>query len=29
VVDVNSTADFGVGAYLLAASEMARFVDSE
>ena len=29
VVDVNSTADVGVGAYLLAASEMARFVDSE
>ena len=28
VVDVNSTADFGVGAFLLAASEMYRFVDS-
>lgn len=28
VVDVNSTADFGVGAYLLAASEMYRFVKS-
>ncbi|CAD0006805.1 glycoside hydrolase family 88/105 protein [Flavobacterium salmonis] len=26
VVDKNSTADFGVGAFLLAASEMARFV---
>ena len=26
VVDVNSTADFGVGAYLLAASEMYRMV---
>lgn len=29
VVDVNSTADFGVGAYLLAASEMYRFIDSK
>lgn len=28
VVDVNSTADFGVGAYLLAASEMYRFVEN-
>ena len=28
VVDVNSTADFGVGAYLLAASEMYRYVKS-
>tara|TARA_R110000868_G_scaffold28633_2_gene107173 strand:- start:22945 stop:24162 length:1218 start_codon:yes stop_codon:yes gene_type:complete len=27
VVDVNSTADFGVGAYLLAASEMYRFCE--
>ena len=27
VVDINSTADFGVGAFLLAASEMARFVE--
>lgn len=27
VVDVNSTADFGVGAFLLAASEMYRFLD--
>lgn len=26
-VDENSTADFGVGAYLLAASEMYKFVD--
>jgi unsaturated rhamnogalacturonyl hydrolase len=26
VVDINSTADFGVGAYLLAASEMYRYV---
>ena len=26
VVDKNSTADFGVGAFLLAASEMYRFV---
>lgn len=26
VVDKNSTADFGVGAFLLAASEMSRFV---
>lgn len=28
VVDKNSTADFGVGAFLLAASEMYRFVDA-
>ncbi len=27
VVDVNSTTDFGVGAFLLAASEMYRFLD--
>ncbi|MEN3322428.1 glycoside hydrolase family 88 protein [Mariniflexile soesokkakense] len=27
VVDVKSTADFGVGAFLLAASEMHRFLD--
>lgn len=27
VVDVNSTADFGVGAFLLAASEMYRYLD--
>lgn len=27
VVDKNSTADFGVGAFLLAASEMYRFLD--
>lgn len=27
VVDVNSTADFGVGAFLLAASEMYRFLE--
>lgn len=27
VVGVNSTADFGVGAYLLAASEMYRYLD--
>ncbi|MFI0430759.1 glycoside hydrolase family 88 protein [Mariniflexile sp. HMF6888] len=27
VVDINSTADFGVGAFLLAASEMYRFLD--
>ncbi|MDO3695165.1 glycoside hydrolase family 88 protein [Wenyingzhuangia sp. chi5] len=27
VVDVNSTADFGVGAFLLAASEMVRFLE--
>lgn len=26
VVDKNSTADFGVGAFLLAATEMYRFV---
>ena len=26
VVDMNSTADFGVGAFLLAASEMYRLV---
>ncbi|KJD34827.1 glycosyl hydrolase family 88 [Tamlana nanhaiensis] len=29
VVDVNSTADFGVGAYLLAASEMYRYLKSK
>lgn len=29
VVDVKSTADFGVGAYLLAASEMYRFVEKQ
>ncbi|MGO4913648.1 glycoside hydrolase family 88/105 protein [Leeuwenhoekiella sp. W20_SRS_FM14] len=29
VVDVKSTADFGVGAYLLAASEMYRFVEQQ
>lgn len=29
VVDVKSTADFGVGAYLLAASEMYRFVENQ
>lgn len=29
VVDKNSTADFGVGAFLLAASEMHRFLDSK
>lgn len=29
VVDVNSTADFGVGAYLLAASEMYRYLDTK
>ncbi len=29
VVDENSTADFGVGAYLLAASEMYRFLDKK
>lgn len=28
VVDKNSTADFGVGAFLLAASEMYRFIDN-
>ncbi|TDD94226.1 glycoside hydrolase family 88 protein [Flavobacterium cellulosilyticum] len=27
VVDINSTADFGVGAFLLAASEMYRFLE--
>ncbi|MFI1744362.1 glycoside hydrolase family 88/105 protein [Thalassobellus sediminis] len=27
IVDVNSTADFGVGAFLLAASEMHRFLE--
>lgn len=27
VIDVGSTADFGVGAFLLAACEMARFLD--
>lgn len=29
VVDVNSTADFGVGAYLLAASEMYRYLNKK
>ncbi len=29
VVDKNSTADFGVGAFLLAASEMYRFIESK
>lgn len=29
VVDKNSTADFGVGAFLLAASEMHRFLESK
>ncbi|MFI8380385.1 glycoside hydrolase family 88 protein [Leeuwenhoekiella sp. NPDC079379] len=29
VVDVKSTADFGVGAFLLAASEMYRFVEKQ
>lgn len=29
VVDVNSTADFGVGAFLLAASEMYRYLDNK
>jgi rhamnogalacturonyl hydrolase YesR len=28
IVDVNSTANFGVGAFLLAACEMVRFVDA-
>ncbi len=28
VVDVNSTADFGVGAFLLATSEMYRYLDN-
>ncbi|KAA5823684.1 glycoside hydrolase family 88 protein [Algibacter amylolyticus] len=28
VVDVNSTADFGVGAFLLAASELYRYIES-
>jgi unsaturated rhamnogalacturonyl hydrolase len=27
VVDKNSTANFGVGAFLLAASEMCRYLD--
>tara|TARA_R110002050_G_scaffold184989_3_gene318820 strand:+ start:59633 stop:60796 length:1164 start_codon:yes stop_codon:yes gene_type:complete len=27
IVDINSTADFGVGAFLLAASEMYRFLE--
>jgi hypothetical protein len=27
VVDANSTANFGVGAFLLAACEMVRFLD--
>jgi len=29
VVDVNSTADFGVGAFLLATAEMYRFLDKK
>lgn len=29
IVDKNSTADFGVGAYLLAASEMYRFAQKQ
>ncbi len=29
VVDANSTADFGVGAFLMAAAEMARYVDKQ
>jgi len=29
VVDANSTADFGVGAFLLAASEMVRYSDKK
>ncbi|WP_405326834.1 glycoside hydrolase family 88 protein [Leeuwenhoekiella sp. LLG6367-2.1] len=29
VVNIKSTADFGVGAYLLAASEMYRFVENQ
>jgi rhamnogalacturonyl hydrolase YesR len=29
VVDKNSTAHFGVGAFLLAAAEMVRFIDKE
>jgi len=29
VVDANSTADFGVGAFLLAACEMARFLSND
>jgi len=29
VIDANSTANFGVGAFLLAASEMVRFVDKK
>lgn len=29
VIDVNSTADFGVGAFLLAACEMVRFLDKK
>nr|WP_297163911.1 glycoside hydrolase family 88 protein [uncultured Dysgonomonas sp.] len=29
VVDVNSTADFGVGAFLLAASELVKYLDKQ
>lgn len=29
IVDANSTSNFGVGAYLLAASEMYRYIDSK
>ena len=29
VVDENSTANFGVGAFLLAASEMSRFAEKK
>ena len=29
IVDVNSTSGFGVGAFLLAASEMYRYVDKK
>ncbi len=29
MIDVNSTADFGVGAFLMAASEMVRFIDQK
>lgn len=29
VVDINSTADFGVGAFLLAASEFVKYIDKQ
>jgi hypothetical protein len=29
VVDANSTANFGVGAFLLAACEMVRFLNAD